>query len=379
MCEMPHRKVGHYSLTNYALNDMLLIYLLKGKHNMSIEKYHHLVPKTYLKSWCHNKKTIWYYSKDDCKWDESNIDKICGIDFYHSIMPGSIYTTPNALQEIWSFLSPYHISYNGQPLDTFEKMNALYDFFDEWEILYPNGKPINKKTLNKIKHTLSQAKHNNIEKQWSVQFENDWNDLVAKLEKYVADYKNGVVKTLDSVILSELMRYSIMFEWRGSVGDESLNIELQRLDEMVELSTIDIPECDRVHPEDKTAFDAIKHEYRLKAFDDFQQDKGIMYMKKCFYEKNFSFTILQTSGNDFFITSDNPCFNIIHTNNTIEPFLVINPQLALTLTKIDNLAPSTPVITIDSKEVNKYNQEIYQSSQAIIMSLQSFDITKILH
>ncbi len=340
--------------------------------------YHHLIPQTYMKPWCFGEKTIWVYDKSLQEWQERNIEKICGIKYYHSIRAGSIYTTPKALNEIWGFLTPYHISLDGVPLDTLEKLNEKYSSFDSWEIYYPKGAKVNKADRNKIKSAIEQAKFNDIEEQWSVQFENGWADLIADINQALIDIHGKKPIALTEEAASILMRYFVMFNWRSFSGNEQFNETLQAVDSIIQLSSISIPETERQLSLCGTALDEMRHNLLIKQFDDYQSGKGLLFEHQKFLQKNCTFVFHLAPQGHSFITSDNPCFSFTRADGLIEPFLVALPQLAFSLVKKDPNSPyNYTICELSESELHKYNAQIFSHSVNLILNNRQIDISSL--
>lgn len=338
--------------------------------------YHHLIPQTYMKPWCFSEKTVWVYDKSSQEWQERNIEKICGIKYYHSIRAGSIYTTPKALNEIWGFLMPYHISLNGTPLDTLEKLNEKYLSFDSWEICYPKGARVNRADRNRIKSTIEQAKFNDIEEQWSIQFESGWADLIADINQALIDIRGKKPIALTEKAALALMRYFVMFNWRGFGGNEQFNEVLRAIDGIIELSSVSIPETERQLSSCGTALDEMRHNLLIKQFDEFQVGKGLLFKYQEFLQKNCTFVFHLAPKGCNFITSDNPCFSFTRADGLIEPFLVALPQLAFSLVKKDPNSPySYTIRELSEGELHEYNAQIFNHAVNLTLNNCQIDIS----
>ena len=118
-----------------------------------------------MKPWCFRGNTIWVFNKNTGEWHARNIEKICGVNYFHSIRANSLYVTPEALSEIWGFLNAYQITLDGEPLTTHEQRHRAFQSFDNWEILNPDGTFVKKSKRNDIKNQIQNARYNNIEEQ----------------------------------------------------------------------------------------------------------------------------------------------------------------------------------------------------------------------
>jgi len=334
--------------------------------------YHHLIPQTYMKPWCFSGNSIWVYDKSSQKSKPHNIENICGINYFHSIRAGSLYASQDSLNKIWSFLLPYHISINGKALDTTGDMNRHYSEFDHWEIKYPNGAKVNKKNRNIIKQRIKQSKVNDIEEQWNVQFENDWRETSQLLYEKIQKIQEGEPIFLTAHDSSTIMKYIIMFDWRGAIGNEQLNELLEFIDNQIfSFSEIDIPQNDRTYQSDKTALDEIRHAYLLKTYDEFLSGSGTMQKALESYEENLTFIFMLTSSGDKFITSNNPSFMFKNAEGYNEHVFVALPSLLISLAKKDKEHPHAYKIAyLETEQVKQYNQVIFENASMILSSEQ---------
>lgn len=339
--------------------------------------YHHLIPQTYMKPWCFSGKTVWTYNKLSSTWEDRNIENICGINYYHSIRANSLYTTKEALTEIWGFLDSYHISLDGVPLDTPEKLHCAYQEFDNWEILYPKGAKVNKAHRNTIKSQIQQAKYNAIEEQWSTQFENGWSKIIAEINQALIDIHAKKPVALTTHAASELMRYLVMFDWRGFSGNKQFNDAFQWLDGILPFSSTTIPEEERGLSMCDNVLEELKHNLLVKQFDLFQDKQGILYTHQKAWEDHCTFMFLLAPQGCQFITSDNPCFTFTDKGGCVEPFFVALPQLALIVVKKNPEAPySYTVRELTESEVAEYNTQIFNHAETLVLNNAQFDITQ---
>lgn len=269
----------------------------------------------------------------------------------------------------------YHISYNGTQLDTKEKLNTNYWDFDNWEIYYPKGAIVNRAHRNEIKAKVQQTKVNDIEKQWSVLFENGWNNVRDTINHALIDIHNKKSVALTTYASSELMKYFVMFDWRRIAGNDLFNDAFERLDNILALSSIEIPEEERIHSTHTTAKDKFRHEILKSTFEKFQNNCGVMYTQWEEYKKRFTFLFWLAPQNQNFITSDNPCFYFKNKDGEVEPFFVIHPNLAMSLAKKDENAPNSYKIKeLSETELQEYNSVIFEYADNLVLNKVSFDV-----
>lgn len=334
--------------------------------------YHHLIPQTYMKNWCFRGQSIWVYDKSTQKSEVHNIQHICGINYYHSIRAGSLYASKESLNKIWGFLRSYQISCDGEPLSTMEDMNLYYSDFDTWDIKYANGKQVNKKDRNVIKHRIQHSKDNDIEEQWNIQFENNWQQISKLLYDTIKNIHEGHPLFLTDIDSSIIMKYVVMFDWRSATGNHQLNHVLDFIDtELFHLSENAIPKKDRAYPSEETLLETLRHGYLLKTYDEFLAGKGTMQKMLELYEENLTFVFMLTSSQDTFITSDNPSFMFENSEGDNEHVFVALPNLLISLVKKDEENPDAYKIAfIDTDKVAEYNQIVFENATMILSSQQ---------
>jgi len=113
-----------------------------------VAKNQHLVPQTYMKAWSYNgNKSVWVLDKEKVSmgWVSRNIEKINCINHFHDIMAGDIYTTEDALNEIFGVLKDFDIATEHGKLQSFEEMNVYFDEFEQWVISDKDGKVLSRK------------------------------------------------------------------------------------------------------------------------------------------------------------------------------------------------------------------------------------------
>lgn len=328
---------------------------------------HHRVPKTYMKTWCFSRNSVWTYDKFKRKSEIRNIEKLFRTNYYHSIRAGFLYHTEDSLEKIFGFLKAYRIVYEEKELFSLEELNNHYCDFKKWEIYYPNGEKVNSKDKNVIKKQLESTKVNTIEEQWNIQLENDWPKIVEVLQGILYKLENGDSSYLTNIDADTILKYFVMFNWRGMVGNSSLNEVCHWIfHDVFEDSYIEIPENDRINSYDSCVADEMKHAFLLKAYDDFLNGKGVMYNTYQQYKEKFSFIFLLTK-NKTFNTSDNPCFDFISNEGYRVPFFVVSPTIAIELARKDPIEPLMyKVQNLEDDEVNKYNEIIFENGNVIL-------------
>ena len=332
--------------------------------------YHHLIPQTYMKPWCFNEQSIWTYNKNKKESKISNTENICGINYFHSIRAGSLYAPKNSINQIWSSIAGYRVLYNGEELDTPEKMNTSFSEIDNWEIFYPStGTKVKKADRNVLKQKIQQVKDNDIEEQWSVQFENNWCDLSQTLFQGLKAIKAKRPISLTTKAASDVMKYFIMFDWRGFVGNALFNDVIDSIDNTFPFSETEIPKEHRKHSLHTTALEEMRHNLIIKTFNEFLAGHGAMQTQLQAYEEHLTFVFKIAPTQSPFITSDNPSFIFLNKDGEKEPLLIALPNLAICLAQKDPESPlGYGIMELSDVQVFEYNEAVFQNAKTLVMS-----------
>ena len=118
----------------------------KPNTHPDVAKNQHLVPQTYMKAWSYNGgNSVWVYDKkyleeglenadEKTIWkiESRSIERINAITNFYDMKAGDMYLSEDALEEIYGFLKGYDISFEGENLDTYEKLNQHFFDIDNW-------------------------------------------------------------------------------------------------------------------------------------------------------------------------------------------------------------------------------------------------------
>ncbi|MGO5315162.1 DUF4238 domain-containing protein [Bilifractor sp. LCP21S3_A7] len=99
---------------------------------MSESKYHHLVPRTYMKPWCYSGDIVWTYDKKTGISKDHNIYHILGENYYHSIVAGSLATTKKDAETIFASMQGMTVEWDDETYTTASEFNAHFWAYDEW-------------------------------------------------------------------------------------------------------------------------------------------------------------------------------------------------------------------------------------------------------
>jgi hypothetical protein len=332
-----------------------------------IPVYHHRIPQTYMKPWCFSNNSIWTFDKNTNKSKVRNIENICGVNHFHSIKAGSLYTNDIVLQKIFGFSMPYKVVLEGADLGTLRDRNNRFLDFDKWEIDYPNGKRVNRRDRHVIYQQLLHTIDTSIEEKWSIEFENDWGKISQQLYDTLHKIQRNQTVALTSYASEIIMKYFVMFEWRGKFGNPTLSNLWQFIfTDVFDGGCMEIPLKDRVYSSDHTIAEEMRHAFLLKSFDEFFLHTGAMFKAYQIYCQSLTFIFL-FSDNKKFITSDNPCFTFINKDGLKEPIFAVLPNLLISLAKKDPDEPNSyKIATLTDEQVDEYNIAIIQNGDLIL-------------
>lgn len=329
-------------------------------------KYHHRIPQTYLRAWGEN---VWVYDKKTDRSEQRNIDSIMGQQFFHSIKAGSLFYTQESLSKIFSALDPYSVRIveDGKEilLNTKEQMNKYWFDFDNWIIEDGSGRAISRKQRNVIKTTISQTVDNTIEDEWSSRFESDWADIIGQIYQGLKDIHQKKKVMLTEEAFDAIVRYYVMFQWRGYAGFEEARKTYDWIMSLVP-EIRDLATENPVHREDKTAGDEMWHAFLLSSYYKFLNGQGIM--EKQYEEYRNRLTLLaMLDPSESLLASDTPCFEYMSDTGNKEPIFVALPGLLISFVKKDpNNLLSYSIKELSKKEVEDYNTIIIQYGNKIV-------------
>ena len=334
-----------------------------------VSKYHHKVPQTYLKSWCFSGDSIHTYDKSLSKIEDRNIANIFGENYFYSIYAGSLFATNESLEKIFGFLKNFSISIEGKALASLRELNEKFEEYDNWEIYYPNGKIVPKKARNTIKQQILSTTDDTLEKRWSQEFENDWGRIATNLySRLVRILSKDPDECLTYNEFLSLIRYYIMYDWRGEEGNATLNNFMNWLRESVPIFDSESNDYTTIKNFgfNDTIIEEIKHASSLKFYEQLLDNKE--GMKKIYdaYAQQLTVIFLLDRDSSLF-TSDNPAFELIDEDGLKKPILAITPKVLMMLARKDPEKPLSYMINrLSPKEVEYYNKQIFNHGNMIV-------------
>ena len=332
---------------------------------MCVPKSHHLIPQTYLRSWCFSGESIYCFNKNEL-FDPiiKNIANNFGQNNYHSIRAGMACCTDEDLAEIFKSLLGFRIKFDDKDLNTLQEYNRYYYDFNNWEIFYPKGAKVSRAEVNRIKADIERNKVLDIEEMWNMKYENGWNTLLQMIEQRI---KDATGTEIDEFYKGRLMKFIVSLDWRSLISNESLNETFDFINTLIDLKSIDIPFDERNVRGNETAYDEVKHNYLLKQFALFLEDRGIMYDAAKGYIKYLTIKFIVCNGESLFITSDNPSF-ISNENGEVRHYMPVTPQILICIEKDSQHKQKYYIERIKDSEVKRLNLLIAKSADEIIIS-----------
>ena len=348
---------------------------LPDPHN-DVAKRQHIVPRTYMKSWSPDGKHVYTFNK---------LEKITSIKFpymtkinyirnTYDILPGDYFTPDEALNDIFGFLDDYQIECRGKKLISRKELNTNYKDFDSWRIIKPNRDFVTEEEKDQIKDALKEARYPFTEKAWNTKYENGWSSFITDLERRLRNVmtsgKNTGTNKITSDILSKVMEYYLMFDFRSESRNEFIDKYI--IDTLAPLQNA-LPEVDdilpvknRIHMDEDTYTKQVRGNLYRKAFYQFLSS-GDGYIKTTLdkYRQTLEVRFLLTEVTYPFITSNNPAFTHTYEDGKKENVFIALPSLVVTMGKGDN--GKFFVSKADQAEVDRLNKIVYQDNDVMIL------------
>ena len=296
----------------------------------NIPKYHHLIPRTYIKSWKHGLNSVYIIKKDkSVNPEEKNIDSLGGINYYHSIVAGMINASPEECDIIFSPLKDFEIEYEGERVTTPYHLNHIFYDYVNWILYYPNGRSLGRKKKNELKQNIKRNIISDIEKKWAMDYEDNWKKTVSKLPYQL--YTGSRPFVSQEINRKEFVDFIVSLDWRNKNSNDKFTETVNRYTSNLFDYQI-IPRKERTLPFMEKILDEIKHGLLLNTFKGFQSGKGFMNLQAEKILNKGSLHFFLAGDKTEFITSDKPVqYGYIGDKITIH--FPINPKLMCTIAK----------------------------------------------
>lgn len=168
-------------------------------------------------------------------------------------------------------------------MDSAEKLDKNICHIDNWVIKDSNGVTFTEVERSLLKKYLAESRWTYVETEWARTYENDWGQFIqmqeSKIRQTYAQRNSSNKRNVIQDELNRLMKYCIIYNWRSIASNEIFNEIYDSISFSNELKAITIPEDERTHEEDVTAYDEMRNASIIKAFVDYlQADSGKMKM-----------------------------------------------------------------------------------------------------
>ena len=324
-------------------------------------KYHHLIPQTYLSAWGNSSGTLKIEWLENGKIENRNTDSVAGINHYHSIIAGMPFCTKDDTDHFFACLCNYSVTYDGEILSDTLEMNKYYGVFNEWSIKRDDGTAVRKRSL---KAEIDSIKIQDIEDNWSAQYENKWPSVRSMIEQTV----DAGLSSVPQFEFRYLMEFFTALDWRSILSNsEFVDVLNWICNDIMGLDKIDIPKDERELPMFETATDYMKHCLLLSYYRKFLYGAGVIHTCAEEYMKHMSFHFLVSEGKDNFITSDNPAFIGTRKQGDKVGILPITPKIIMTIGRNSQDDNNYYITKIGASEVREYNRMIRNNSGQFIV------------
>ncbi|HEY8891030.1 MAG TPA: DUF4238 domain-containing protein [Clostridium sp.] len=331
-------------------------------------KYHHLIPKTYLKAWCYSNESTYVMDKKTKLIETKNIGNNFGISQFHSIVAGMPICEEDDLVQIFKALSGYEIFYESKQLNNLDEYNRNYLNFANWIIKKDEIQIVDKKKRT-LKTEIGKVKIKDIENLWATKYEDKWKCLLETIEHNI--YKTNSLK-VDEFLKGIIMKFVIAFNWRGFYSNELFMATYKTIISNANLDKINIPVGERYKNNLDTVEKEFEHLMVLKKYREFLKDEGLMYDSAKNYIRLMSIKFCISTGNNKFITSDNPSFICVNNEgHQLEHIMPISPNVVMAI-GLDGANDNKYIIErISDKQVSQINKKILDNSIERIISIQN--------
>lgn len=278
---------------------------------MSNSKYQHYVPQTYLKKWLNSNNQLFLYGKDNQVKKVCKTDRILGkTNFY--VKDDLVIFSEEQKRKKFSCLEGFIVICEGKKLKTLDELAKNYFLFDEWIIKNSDNDVCSKK---KFKSEIEKVKILDIDDLLG-KIETEWNEIYEVIKGLV---ENPEEKNIDQRILKKVKKIAIIQEYRNP---KKIN-ELEKLMEI---------KLGFLKDEMKECYDIMKNEFPkplfLKNLENLLDGnpKGVYKERYNAFEKS-SLKIMKATGNEKYLTNDNP-INFLKYKNEFEIiYFVLSPDI----------------------------------------------------
>lgn len=328
-------------------------------------KYHHLIPRTYLSAWEHGNGTLYIrFLKDKENVVERNKDKIAGITNYHSIVAGMPIVTKEDADVIFACLDNLEVYYEDAIISDSLELNKIYYDFENWMVYRKDGSIVSKR---KLKAEIDKVKIRDIEKLWSLKYEDGWGKFRTELENIIMNSLDGIIPDTNK---EYLMKFYTALDWRSIKSNKQFNDICERIcKKILRLDEIDIPEKERELPILDNVAEEMKHNLLLKFYRQYLNDSGVIFTHAMANLSNTTFHFLVADGAETFNTSDNPVFVFQRRDGNLQGVLPLTPRILMAQCRDSEKSNNFYISHIADEEVKRYNTEIEKNASSFVVQL----------
>jgi len=327
------------------------------------QKYHHLVPRTYLSPWVYNKDSLSVRFRGESAFKEKNRDNILGIKQYYSIIAGMPICNESDTDLIFSPLKDKSVLIDGVLTSNTLEFNNRFGSFDNWIIKNKDGSLAKKKDL---KNKIENNRVLEIEDNWESKYEGKWNRIRDIINQKVLNTRS---KSISSFYKPYLCRMYTAMDWRGIQSNEHFHKGVKQVENIAfGILDFEIPYSDRDLKFIKSPVEYFTHCALLKYYREFFENKGIIsYLAKIYQNGTIKFYV--ADGTLGFFTSDNPAFvDCICDEKQKMGILPISPKILMTIVAIPDTESGRFLIErIDNAMVRKVNGIIQKNCVDLVI------------
>lgn len=328
------------------------------------QKYHHLIPKTYLTPWVYNNDSLNVHYRGESGFKERNRKKILGVTHYHSIIAGMPICTQADTDIIFAPLKDKCVKINGVVITDTLEMNNRFGSFEDWEITNSDGLLANK---NDLKNKIEINRILEIENKWQSEYENKWDKVRNIIVQNVLDTH---LNSVPSLYKEYLCRMFAAMDWRGIQSNEHFRKGVLQVEKIsAGILDFEIPYSDRDLKFIKTPVEYFTHCVLLKHYREFFDNKGIIsFMAKAYQKGTIKFYFADNTLG--FYTSDNPAFiDHVFDNDKKIGILPISPRILMAILPIQDTGSGKFLVEqIDKTTVKRFNKAIQRNCVELVIS-----------
>lgn len=331
---------------------------------MTKAKKHHLVPRNYLRPWCHKKDTIYALDKETKDITPKNINNHYEKLNFHSLKAGMPILTEGDMEKIFEPLNGHEIYFEENKLKDLKNLNDNYYAFDNW-IIEREGRVISKKDKNIIKSDIDNERILDIEQGWDRKYENRWSGFRDDL--LLDRVLKAPNSSIDIVCKGYLMRFIIGMNWRGFSGNEDFNKVYNDIKDIFGLENIEVPYGDRNKKYLCTMDKEIENDLLLKYYREFLNDKGPIYTMAKEYIRLMTIKFYVVTEKLEFVTSDNPSFIMNGETGKNVHMMAVSPKVLASIGRDIDKSNKYFIEDLNDEKVKEMNNIICENAKTDII------------